>query len=283
MNDPSKAIFDSLKTGPLLVSDLPEASIFDRELIAQVLVDSPLNFEQKLGHLYEDALESLIIGSEKMSLIGSHLQVFDSTGRTLGEFDFIVLDHTSGQHLHLELAVKFYLAVKSEDGWIFPGPDPRDNWPRKLRRMRTHQFRLSERPEAKALLETSYGIESIEAQQLIYGCLFQPVDSDENPRLESMASDARRGRWLYASQWSQHFQDVGEVRLIPKALWPVELTAGLVEILDLIPVTELLAQAAERCVCFVPEGLFEPWFLVPDEWPRTTTGPPQLFRAIPLG
>jgi len=100
-----------------------------------------------------------------------------------------------------ELAVKFYLAIKRDDGWKCPGPNARDNWQAKLDRMRDHQFQLTRRAEARALLKDKFGITDITVQHLIYGCLFLPIGCDEWPAPDAISGNARIGRWLYVSQW----------------------------------------------------------------------------------
>ena len=51
--------------------------MFDRNLLADPADETPLNFEQKLGHLYEDALSALIAQSPTLELLDNHVHVFD--------------------------------------------------------------------------------------------------------------------------------------------------------------------------------------------------------------
>lgn len=262
----SVALIESLKNALLLASDLPLAPTFDRSLFGDVKKDAAINFDQKLGHLYEDALEALINGSPSLSFLASHVQIFDTNKRTLGEMDFILFDRVNGRHIHLELAVKFYLARETSDGWQFPGPNANDNWQRKLDHMQQHQLILSQMPEARSLLHARFNIETIEAQQLVYGCLFVPFDCDAPPQPQSMSVDRQEGRWLYVAQWAGHFDGVEEVLLIPKPLWPVEISLDTVPLFEKISVEELMDLAHQRCTMFMLEGTFEKLFLVPDTW-----------------
>lgn len=259
----------SLRDAPLLVGDLPGAPVLDRALLGEAQSDYALNFNQKLGHLYEDALQHLLEQSDSIALLSSNLQVADDSGRTLGEMDFILRDRLEGGDYHLELAVKFYLAHRGSDGWGYPGPDPRDNWQRKLERMQTHQLHFAEEPNAKRMLEERFGITQIAVRQLIYGRLFHHIEADEHPLPESMSVDGLRGRWLYLKEWSQWMASTAELRVIPKALWPVMLRSSLVQSLPLIDANELCQQAAKRCTLFVADDSLEPIFLVPDSWPVT--------------
>ena len=175
--------------------------------------------------------------------------------------------HTQ-QVFQLELAVKFYLGVPTVDSWQFPGPDPHDNWHRKLQRMRTHQLSLAQFPEALALFADRWGCAEVEVRQLIYGCIFYPMTVAECPLPESVRPDCRMGRWLYEAEWDAHFAKVDEVCIIPKPLWPVAMTAALRESLPRTSVAALCAASAERCVMFVLPDAEKAYFLVPNHWPE---------------
>ncbi len=267
MRSETRALLNSLLAAPLLVADLPEAAALDRALLGgAVPEEGALNFDQKLGHLYEDALECLLDASARLERIASHVQVVDEMGVTLGELDFLLYDRWQQTHVHLELAVKFYLATQTPTGWVYPGPDPRDNWRRKLERLRTHQLLLSQRPEVRRLLKDRFGIDSVQVRQLIYGRLFSPLSGVECPLPEGIAPSAQRGKWLYVREWQSWFSEVREVRLVPKTLWPVVVTADLKAELRRVEVPELLSLGAERCTLFVLPDAEDPFFLVPDDW-----------------
>ncbi|MEM1223874.1 MAG: DUF1853 family protein [Verrucomicrobiota bacterium] len=256
---------ESLREAPLFAVDLPEAPVMDRQQFGAFLPSYSLNFNQKLGHLYEDALEHLLQDSGQM--VDAHLQVVDSAGVTVGEMDFLLLDALDNCHIHLELAVKFYLAHCSTDGWQYPGPDARDNWLRKLQRLRTHQLRLSKHLASSDFLEKRYGIDHLRVRQLVYGRLFGPIAEPDYPLPEAVSEDVLRGRWLYRHQWNEYMSMDQEIHVIPKPLWPVLLTAELVETLPCIPVADLHQLAETRCTMFFADDSLEPYFLVPDAWP----------------
>jgi hypothetical protein len=264
----SQALIASLRDAPLLVADLPEATSFDRRLFDHPDPLVILNENQKLGHLYEDALCHLMRASQRFELVADHVQVFDADGITLGEMDMILQDRQRRRFLQLELAVKFYLAVRTADGWEFPGPDPKDNWLRKLQHLRERQFALAARPEARDLLQARWGIRQIEVQQLIYGCIFTPINLDGCVVLpDGLRADCRKGHWLYAKDWERFLGNVREVHLVPKYLWPVELIAPLRASLPRVGVAELRSAVKQRCVMFARPDAPQPYFLVPDRWP----------------
>ncbi|MGC6423503.1 MAG: DUF1853 family protein [Lentimonas sp.] len=264
--DLARYLCSSLKQAPLLMGEIGAFSPFDRELLGTLPSEIELNFQQKLGHLYENALECLLQESPDLEIVASHLQVMDREKRTLGELDFLLTSPSEAQAIHLELAVKFYLAVQVDGSWQFPGPDPRDNWQNKLDRMRNHQLALSQHPAAQKLLLERFNLSKVVARQLVYGCLFYPVSVTARPMPEAANPDCRIGRWLYLSEGDLFFADKTVLRLIPKPLWPAEMSAELVKGLPLISVDELRTMAAERCTLFCFEDQMEPIFLVPDDW-----------------
>lgn len=263
-----QALLDSLLSTPMLAADLPMASIFDRSLLSLSVTSDVLNFDQKLGHLYEDALAILLNCSDHLEVLASHLQLVNASGRTLGEFDFLVRDKARQQTIHLELAVKFYLAIQVEGKWQFPGPDARDNWQRKLDRMRDHQFILGQKPEAKEMLRERFGVNGVEVRQLVYGCIFHHIKCESRVLPEAVNPLCRKGRWLYVSEWSRYFGDDERIYIIPKPLWPVEISEAQVGHTQASSVDALMVAARERCTLFATETSQEPVFLVPDDWPN---------------
>jgi hypothetical protein len=262
------AVLQSLRDAPLLVDDLPEGASLDRGLLGLPTSEMSLNENQKLGHLYEDALSQLLEASERLEILADHVQVFDANNITLGEMDYILRDVRTQQLLQLELAVKFYLGVLTVDGWQFPGPDPHDNYQRKLARMRTHQLSLAQRPEALSLLRQRWGEIEVEVRQLIYGCIFYPMGSGDCCLPVSVRPDCRKGRWLYRHEWRRFFASVSEVYIIPKPLWPVAMTIELRASLSCGSVEDLHSASVHRCVMFVLPDCDEPYFMVPNHWPN---------------
>jgi len=107
---PANALVQSLLVSPLLVGDLPNATRFDRALLGSPDFVSELDFDQKLGHLYEDALASLLVSSPGVELVEKNLQLQQNKHSTVGELDFLIR-MPDGLLVHLELATKFYLGL----------------------------------------------------------------------------------------------------------------------------------------------------------------------------
>jgi len=104
----TQALLESLRSAPLLVDDLPEAVCFDRSKFFSAVKVEPtlpvpeLNFSQKLGHLYEDALAHVLSSASDLDLLGQSVQIFDDNKITIGELDFILKDEHQLQLVKLD-------------------------------------------------------------------------------------------------------------------------------------------------------------------------------------
>ncbi|WP_411826133.1 DUF1853 family protein [Luteolibacter sp. AS25] len=263
MSSTSSALFHSLTQGPLLIGSLPEASTFPFTSLQLPENPSPLNLEQKLGHLYEDALATLIQASPRYRLLEQSLQLRKIAGHTLGELDYLLEDLPSRQIIHLELAVKFYLAVQTPGALLLPGPNARDNYFRKLEKMRTHQLVLT--GSHRELLPPEYRNQKITTRQLVYGCLFDHIHTTEPATPEFLNPNARRGKWLHADQCTEYFGENTRLEIIPKPLWPVPL--------DFIKDTPLekweIDTEIDRCLMVRTRTKPTPYFIAPIGYPET--------------
>lgn len=253
------------------MGDLPNAARFDRDLLGgpavkRLLEDADpvqLNFDQKLGHLYEDALASLLSVSTGVELLEKNLQIQESKHSTVGELDFL-LRTPDDLLIHLELATKFYLAVKADDGVAYPGPDSRDNYDRKIDRLLSHQLTLVQR--YKNCLPVAYRDSEIVVKQLIYGCLFDHVHAIEVSLPRFCNPGCRRGKWLRHSEVAEWFSEGAVFELVPKCLWPVPFDLlGQVELERWDPV-----EPVDRCQMIRVKGQVGAFFVAPDEFPKQT-------------
>ena len=247
------------------------AARFGRHGLVAPAVSVELNFDQKLGHLYEDALAAVFASSPSIELLEQNLQIQESIHSTVGELDFLIRD-ANGTLTHLELATKFYLAVKTDSGIVFPGPDSRDNYDRKIQRLLSHQLTLTERH--KANLPPAYRDEEIIVKQLIYGCLFDHISEVDLSCPEFSNPECRRGKWLHRSELADHFSNDSQFDLIPKHLWPVPI-----EFLKTISLKKWQPdEFVDRCVMLRINGHACPYFVAPDDYPKaiTTAGQVQI-------
>ncbi|MEQ8514944.1 MAG: DUF1853 family protein [Chromatocurvus sp.] len=114
---------------------------------------------QRLGLYFESLWHFFLRCDPTVELLSHNLPVRDA-GRTVGEFDCLYRCHDSGDIVHLELAVKFYLHTGAGSGgtgddradWL--GPGRRDRLDHKLTHLAGHQTRLAEHPAAQRLLKS---------------------------------------------------------------------------------------------------------------------------------
>lgn len=261
MTTASQALLQSFIEGPLLVKDLPEASTFPFSELSPPDHDSGLNADQKLGHLCEDALATLLDASKGFELIARNLQVQADIHSTVGELDFVIRDLKSGHLIHLELATKFYLAVETIEGLKLPGPDARDNYFKKLKHLRNHQLTLTE--QFLDVLPESYQRQPIIPKQLIYGCLFDNISAAEPATAEFIDPHCRRGRWLTIKECLEHFPVNSQFRIIPKHLWPVPL--DLIQGIEME--TWIPSEHLDCCIMLRVNDEIVPYFITPADYP----------------
>lgn len=264
----TQALLSNILTSPSLLLATPEASPFDTSTLQSPSPLPQLRSAQKLGHLYEDALASILEQDSQINLLARNIQVQEDKHRTVGEIDFLLEDYRTDEIIHLELAAKFYLAYQRNDGqWIYPGPNSNDSWQSKLARLRSHQFVISQNPSAQVYLKNILGSESRPiTQHLVHGRLFRPIDGPIPPLPEFAAPSTRWAPWLKCHQWHHHFSQTEPVFYLPKHLWGCHLSPSLFQTLPLLQPLELMKFAKERCTMFTTKQQFEPHFLVPDQW-----------------
>lgn len=131
----------------------------------------------RLGIYYERLWHFLLENDPDTELLAHNLPVRDG-GRTVGEFDCLYWSREAETHVHLELAVKFYLGVPEQGLWL--GPGAHDRLDIKLERLLDHQGRLSEHPAAAAPL-AELGIARCETRIDIKGYLFSPMENMPMP------------------------------------------------------------------------------------------------------
>ena len=263
MTPASQALLQSFLEGPLLVTDLPEATTFPFHELSLPNTDTELNPNQKLGHLCEDAFATLLDSSTNFEILAKNLQIQTDIHTTVGELDFLIRDSESGNLIHLELATKFYLAVETNDGLTLPGPDARDNYFKKLNHLRTNQLKLTHHHQQA--LPNEFRDVVIIPQQLVYGCLFDYVQAGRPASAEFIDPDCRRGRWLSIGECTDYFPSATQFQVIPKPLWPVPLELfGDLPLETWKPDTSL-----DRCVMLRVNRETTPYFVTPENWPPT--------------
>lgn len=163
-----------------------------------------------LGSYFEALWEFFFVHEPRFEIVARNLQIRDAN-RTLGELDFVIFDRHTDRHLHLELAIKFYLGLREVNGYpytdgrhLWVGPQARDRLDIKLARTLEHQLTLSEHPLTQARLR-ELGVSAVEPQFLFKGCLFQP---DPALPLPDYVLDAdQHARWFKLADLVEHLND----------------------------------------------------------------------------
>lgn len=260
----SKLLIDSLKNASLLSVSVGEYEAYDKSDFLNIEPNEVFNTEQKLGHLYEDVLYSLLKADPKVTELKKSIQVFghDEKGikRTLGEFDYLFIKDE--KLTHLELSVKFYMAVKQGEKTLWYGPDPRDHWELKRKKMLQSQLLLKDLPESKKLVSDLYNTQVDKVNHLIYGCVFDRLNEQPSSRT-TISKNAENGLWMRRSEVSQIFKE-RDLFYIPKTLWSCPLSINVQECLTKLTSKELVDLAEQRCIMFT-DGIGK-YFVVSDQW-----------------
>ncbi len=196
----------------------------------------------RLGIYFEHLLRYWLKAILCVQQLQHNVPVFQSqeTGgrRTLGEFDFLFRVDNGKPMQHWEVAVKFYLQKKDNEGKPYwAGPADQDRLDIKLDRLFQHQLKLAGLPEAQArLMHMEAG--PVQPAAFIRGYLFYPfdeVDGAEQTNTVDLApymlsANHHKGWWLYWEKTSllTTAADVCWV-ILPKSRWLSPVCHGQTE------------------------------------------------------
>lgn len=142
----------------------------------------------RLGRYAEALMQLALAGLPAHRLLASQLPVREA-GISLGEYDYL-LEQPSGEILHIELAVKFFIALPLGGALCFVGPGLRDALELKLAHLLGHQLRLSQLPAGRAALGSS---QALAPMAWLRGRLFYRDPASAAPAF--LAADHLRGWW----------------------------------------------------------------------------------------
>jgi len=165
---------------------------------------------RKVGRYFETLILYWLTHIVKVELIANGLQIMEGK-RTVGELDFLFRD-TDGVLNHWETAVKFFLHYPRQGESHFPGPNPRDNFERKMAQLFDKQLRLG------ALHYPDVQIRKAFVRGLIFNRWNQAEPIDLPTR---MNADCLKGKWLRRSELSkfQEVYDSGLGHIVAKPFW----------------------------------------------------------------
>ncbi|MCP5207085.1 MAG: DUF1853 family protein [Hahellaceae bacterium] len=140
-----------------------------------------------LGPYFESLWAYFFHHTDRYQVTAQNLQIHHQ-GKTLGEFDFILWDTVAKQHIHVELAAKFYLQIRNRGvhnkyfpnstmSWI--GPNQIDRLDLKIAALLDKQLIMAEHPVAKIQL-SKLGVSTLTTRTLLKGMLFpEIIDIDD--------------------------------------------------------------------------------------------------------
>lgn len=257
----------------------------------------------RMGHYHEQLWHLLLDNAPTTRLLAKNLRITQRRN-TLGELDMLYRMRDNPAPVHLEVAIKFYLALPEGPGeatnqsrWI--GPGGLDSLALKCSHLRRHQLPISSTAIAQALitqwlaprdLGPTPPLDGQLTQRLAMpGVLFYPWHTAMPPPTGATA-DHRRGRWCYLKDWpalaAQRSESLHMVWLEkPHWLAPPPRAAfqpANEEMAIVKPLIErygpqqvmLYDPEAERTGADTKEQPLERLIVVPNDWPRQVPLPP---------
>lgn len=236
----------------------------------------------RLGLYFEHLWHFFLREDANTELVAHNLPLHDGV-RTLGEFDCLYYCHKRRRHIHLELAVKFFLGhahtVSPTSGsaseWL--GPDNRDRLDLKLDQLLQRQILLAGQPAARPLLH-DIGIDSnqLDREIALKGYLFQHTAGTPAP---PPAFNHRNllSHWvpLEALDNIVAARAYPAFKCLPKMQWLSRAQAnGRDEIMSVEALRATLARYFEReqyplLIAALDDRLLESsrFFVTPSQWP----------------
>ena len=259
------------------ISDFLET--LDEANVAQGLADfiakaMPAKAPMRLGRYAERLLEYFLLHNSIYHCVAANLPIRHqkSSGvdtcnpqknshTTAGELDFLIQDKKSGDYLHWELAVKFYLCHPPKEtlnialeiqSHHFKGPAGRDTLQLKLGKMFDRQLRHLADTETAVQVNTELGLSADTVWHpaaYARGWLFYPYQSDKI-QCENLNPAHLRGWWIYAIEFAKNASFVGtHFVILPRLYWlaPYDEAHETPEIvLTILTCEEVLSELSEK-------------------------------------
>ncbi|HET9236673.1 MAG TPA: DUF1853 family protein [Oligoflexus sp.] len=180
----------------------------------------------RLGFYFEQLFAFWLSRMEKTS-VSRHRPV-TRDGRTVGELDILGLDRDTGQALHFELAIKYYLQTARDRSELcdFVGPRAQDRLDLKLERLFQKQLRLLETEDGLRAVPQDLRHRPFVSRAFVKGGLFYPLDlwleSQAPPVPIGVNRSAPLGWWLRITprapqEWS--LLQAEKWSLLPRLEW----------------------------------------------------------------
>jgi hypothetical protein len=234
---------------------------------------------RRLG-LYFESLWQFFLETDPLVELVAHNLPVRTNGRTLGEFDCLYYCYERGRHVHLELAVKYFLGIDESSHtdssyWqLWWGPNTADRLDLKVNHLMERQIQLGQGEEAKAIL-CDMGIENPLLEVEIKGYLFRkagsllPAPRGHNPQ-QPIA------HWLFQSEAAGFLANLHSTRfaILTRLHW---LSRAQAQDNHCLSEADMLAALSDHFAAHTRPLLLaafdsrgtesERFFVVPDGWP----------------
>lgn len=160
----------------------------DAEHLAAFLRSHDGQASHRVGRYFEQLLHYWLAHVRSVEVVASGLQVKDGK-RTIGEIDFLYRNET-GELVHCEASVKFFLHLAGHGPSEFPGPNATDNYELKTAKLFDKQLRLSEIHVPQVQHREAF----------VKGIMFYRSDGEAAVAPERLPDDHLRGRWIRESE-----------------------------------------------------------------------------------
>lgn len=238
-----------------------------------LLGESP---DRRLGNYYERLWHALLQLAPDTRILAHNLALRDGA-HTFGELDLII-QGADDAIVHLELAIKFYLArpelqrtgSQTSDPSSWWGVDPRDNLANKLKRLREHQLPLAERLGELATAHRALPLPDCSAAWL-QGGLFQPINVPVPP-VAGQIAPAGALHWCHRHELKS-LEDAVHWRPMAHKAWLMPPDSSTAPALDPQQMRQYSTQAGDRravmfCRADQPTLQSERLLCVGDAWPN---------------
>jgi hypothetical protein len=235
----------------------------------------------RLGFYFEQLCAFWLSHMDTITAVSRHTPV-TREGRTVGERDILCLDRESGQALHFELAIKYYLQTAKDKFELcdFVGPRAQDRLDLKLNRLFQKQLRLLETEAGLLAVPQDLRSHSFISKAFVKGGLFYPLDlwleSDSPPVPIGIARSAPMGWWLHITRYApRDWESLQAVKwsILSRLEWMSQQSrpADDPELLDPVPFWDFCVQTIqERGRALLAVGYV--WSLEANVWREVTRG-----------
>lgn len=197
----------------------------------------------RLGSIFEGFISYWLKISPNYQELYQNIQIIEDK-HTYGEIDFIIQAVSTGEIIHLEVAVKFYLGCEPyADSYRWFGTNTKDQLGKKIDHLKLHQTQLTQKHPEQIKQFCSHNIDAKHC--FIKGRLFYPEDSNETPQNISLDQNHLRGRWAFVNE------SINQKNLIhiKKSHWLCDLNT--LDINELRDRTKKSVNAIDRAECFI--------------------------------